>query len=164
MKILGLELNKENIIGYGIQFIMIALSFMIMVIGGVKFLIISFIFFGSAGVLEYVLMKRFFSMEKNKISKKDKISKKIKNGFLWVHNNIGFIKKYNITIYAFKKIGFLPSFISYLIMLLYILIAFSLFKLISYYTFIIYILPIISNIYYFFKYHYFIYDKSKKEK
>jgi hypothetical protein len=154
-------MEKEKILGYGIQLLLIFLTLIIMLIGGIKFLIISVIFYGGGGIFEFMIMNYFYSKDKEKISKKDKFSKKIKNGFLWVHRNCDFIKKYNTTIYNFKGVGQLPSFTSYLIMLLYVVLAFFLFKKISYYAFIIYTIPIITNIFSFFKYHYEISDYRK---
>jgi hypothetical protein len=127
-----------------------------MYLGGMEFFIISFIFFAGAGIFEFLIMDRFYSKEKTKILKKDKNAIKIGNAFLWVHKIIDFIKRYNSTIYDFKKIGFLISSISYLIMFLYVTLAFFLFREFYYYGLLIYLIPIASNVYSFFRNRYFI--------
>jgi len=157
-------MEKEKILGHGIQILIILFTFIIMFIGGIRFLIISIIFYLGGGIFEFIVMNYFYSKGIEKISKKDEFSKKIKNGFLWVHKNCDFIEKYNTTIYDFKKIGQLPSFTSYLIMFLYVAIAFFLFKKVSYYAFIIYTIPVITNISSFFKYRYYISDSKKAKK
>lgn len=93
-----------------------------------------------------------------KIGKKDKNSTKISNALLWVHQNIEFIKKYNTTIYEFEKVGFIVSVFPYFIILVYVAIAFYLFKQFSYFGFCIYLIPIISNIFSFLKNEYDILD------
>jgi len=156
-------IKRENIIGYGINFILVALAFYIMFLGGLRFLIVSIIFYGSAGLFEFVIMNRFYG-PKVKLLKKIPSTSKIANGFLWVHGIIRFIRINDITIYDFKKLKYFPSFTAYLIMLSYILIAFFLFKEFSYWAFIIYLVPLITNIAVFFSYHYFIYASETKTK
>ncbi len=156
-------IKKENIIGYGINFILVALAFYIMFLGGLKFLIISIVFYGSAGLFEYITMNRFYG-PKVKLMKKLPVLLKIANGFLWVHGIIRFIRINNTTIYDFKRIRYLPSITAYLIMGIYVLIASILFKQFSYYGLLIYLIPILTNIIIFFDYHYFIYAQKNKNK
>ena len=107
-------------------------------------------------------MNSFCSKPKKNLSKKDKNTTKIKNAFLWVHRNVDFIKNYNNTIYDFNKIGSLVCALSYLIMFVYVAIAFFLYKQFSYYGFAIYLIPIIFNVYSFFKHRYYIWSPSDK--
>ena len=146
------------IIGRFFQIIFILAALATMYFAGFKFFIVSIIFFGSGGAFEFLIMNFFYSNSKKNLSKKDKNTTKINNAFLWIHRNIDFIKKYNTTIYDFNKMGSLVCIISYLIMFLYVVIAFLLYKQFSYYGFLIYLIPIISNSYSFFKNHYFISD------
>jgi len=156
-------IRKEDIIGYGINSILIAIALVIMFLGGLKFLIISLIFYAGGGLFEFVITNRFYG-PKVKLLKKIPSTSKIANGFLWVHGIVRFIRINNTTIYDFKKLKYLPSFTAYLIMLSYILIAFFLFKEFSYWAFIIYLVPLIINIAVFFSYHYFIYTPEIKTK
>ena len=158
-----MKVTKEDFIERGSQLTIILYAFIIMFIGGWIFLLASFIFFALAAAFEGVIVGRFVSKTKGKISKKDKISKKLKDGFLWVHGIIHFIKKYNTTIYYPEKIGNLTGIISYFIILLYIGIAYLLFQVISYYAFIIYLIPIITNLIFYFRNHYYIFNYPKKK-
>ncbi|MBU1245629.1 MAG: hypothetical protein ABIJ20_04605 [Nanoarchaeota archaeon] len=137
---------KERVIGRFFQFFLAIVALIFMVYIGGEFLIISLIFFFTAGIFEFLFLNNFVS--KKKTSKKPK---GIKDSFLWVHQIINFIKKYNTDIYDFKKVKGVVAAFSYFIIFLYILVAFLLFKIFSYYGFIIYTIPIITNIYSFFK-------------
>ncbi|MFW5846973.1 MAG: hypothetical protein ACOCUU_02315 [Nanoarchaeota archaeon] len=152
------KITKEEIIGRFFQIVFILMALAIMYFGGLKFFIVSIIFFGSGGAFEFLIMNYFYSKPKKNLSKKDKNATKISNAFLWVHRNIDFIKRYNTTIYDFNKIGSLVCALSYFIILVYVAIAFLLYKQFSYYGFLIYLIPIISNSYSFFRNHYFISD------
>jgi hypothetical protein len=156
------KITKEEIIGRFFQIVFILMALATMYFGGLKFLIISIIFFGFGGAFEYLIINYFYSKPKKNLSKKDKNATKIKNAFLWVHRNIDFIKRYNTTIYDFNKIGSLVCALSYLIMLVYVAIAFFLYKQFSYYGFTIYLIPIISNVYSFFKHRYYIWSPLDK--
>jgi len=134
-----------------------------MFIGGWIFFLASIIFLVLAATFEVVIMNRFVSKSKGKISKKDKVTKKIKDGFLWVHGIINFIKKYNLTIYCPEKIGNLTGIVSYLVIFLYLIIAYLLFQIISYFAFIIYLITIITNIIFYFRNHYYIFNYHKKK-
>jgi len=158
-----MKITKEEFIERGFQFAIVLYIFIIMIIGGWLFFLASLIFFALAAAFEGVIINRFVSKSKGKISKKDKISKKLKDGFLWVHGIIHFIKKYNLTIYHSEKIGNLTGIISYLVIFLYVAIAYLLFQVVSYFAFIIYLIPIITNILFFFKNHYYIFNYSKKK-
>jgi len=150
------KITKEEIIGRFFQIIFILAALVTMYFGGLRFLIVSIIFFGSGGAFEFLIMNYFYSKPKKDISKKDKNTTKIKNAFLWIHQNVDFIKKYNTTIYDFNKVGSLICTLSYLIMFIYVVIALFLFNQFSYYGFMIYLIPIISNVYSFFRNYYFI--------
>ena len=151
-------MTKEEIIGRFFQIFFIAITFLIMYLAGWKFFIISFIFVACGGAFEFIIINQFYSKQKIKIAKKDENITKIKNAFLWVHKTVDFIKRYNATIYNFNKIGYLVSSYSYFIMYLYVIIAFFLFKQFSYYGFLIYLVPVISNVFSFFRNKYFITD------
>lgn len=155
-------IKKETMIGYGINFILVVLAFYIMFLGGLKFLIVSIVFYGSAGLFEFIIMSRF-SGPKARLIKKIPGPLKVAKGFLWVHGIICFIRINNTTIYNFKKLGYLPSLTAYLIIGVYVLIASILFNTFSYYGLIIYLIPIITNIIIFFNYHYFIYAQETKK-
>ncbi len=154
---------KKRFFSNGAHFIILAASFVIMFFGVLKFLLVSLIFILLAAVFEGVIMNRFVSNGKEKISKKDSITKQIKNGSLWVHGIMHFIKKYNLTIYHSEKIGNLTGVISYFVIFLYVVVAYLLYQVISYFAFVIYLIPIITNIIYYFKYSYYILDFSKKK-
>jgi len=150
--------SKKSIIGYGINFVIVAIAFILMVFGGLKFLIISLIFFGGGGVFEFIIMNRFHGKVHKKISIKDSFGKKIKNGIYWVHGILIFIALYGTTIYDFKKIGYLPSIASYLTMLIYVLISLLYFQYNgSYFAFIFYLILVVTNLLCFFMFHYFVY-------
>jgi hypothetical protein len=153
-------LTKEGIIGRFCQIFLIVLTLIIMYLGGLKFAIVSIMFFSLGGLFEFFIMSCFYSKSEKSISKKDGIPIKLKNSFLWVHGNVEFIRKYNNTIYNFKKIGSSVCFFSYLIMLLYVAVAFALFNKFSYYGFLIYLIPVITNIYFFFQFRYFVASKK----
>jgi len=157
-----MKITKEEFIEKGFQLVIILYAFFIMFIGGWLFFLGSLIFFALAAAFEGVIINKFVSKSKGKISKKDKITKKIKDGFLWVHGIIHFIKKYNLTIYHSEKIGNLTGIISYLVVFLYIAVAYLLFQIVSYFAFIIYLIPIITNIIFYFQNHYIIFNYSKK--
>lgn len=157
-----MKITKEEFIERGFQLVIILYIFIIMFLGGWIFLLASLIFFVLAAAFEGVIINRFVSKNKAKISKKDKISKKVKDGFLWVHGIIYFIKKYNTTIYHHEKIGNLTGIISYFVVFLYVGIAYLLFQVVSYYAFIIYLIPIVTNIVFYFQNHYYIFNYSKK--
>jgi len=158
-----MKITKEEFIEEGFQLVIVLYTFIIMLIGGWIFLLASFIFFALAATFEGVIASRFVSKGKGKISKKDNPLKKIKDGFLWVHGIIHFIKKYNITIYYPKKIGNLTGIISYLVIFLYVVIAYLLFQVVSYFAFIVYLIPIVTNIIFYFRNHYYIFNYSKKK-
>ncbi|MBU1136714.1 MAG: hypothetical protein ABIG37_03725 [Nanoarchaeota archaeon] len=149
-------MTLKNFLGRSLQFILVLFAVIIMLSARFEFFIISFVFYAFGGIFEFIIMNKFYGDKKEKLSYKDKTIKKIKNGFLWVHKNLKFIKKYNSTIYDFNKIGILTCVSSYAIMLMYIIIARLLFNSISYYAFLIYLIPTITNIYYFHKYKYHI--------
>ena len=158
-----MKITKEEFIEGGFQLVIALYTFIIMFIGGWVFLLASFVFFALAAAFEGVIINRFVSKGKEKISKKDKITKKIKDGFLWVHGIIHFIKKYNLTSYQPEKIVNLTGIISYLVIFLYVAIAYLLFQIISYFAFIIYLIPIVTNIIFYFRNHYYIFNYSKKK-
>lgn len=150
-------MNKENIFGQIIQFLLVGITFIIMLFGGLRFLVVSLIFFGLAGVFEFIIMHRFFGKLSKKISKRDSLKIKFKNSFLWVHGILTFILLYNTTIYNFKKNGLLLGAIPYFIMLFYVVLAFILYKFnYGYFSFIPYLIPIILNLYSFFNLKYLI--------
>jgi hypothetical protein len=150
-------MDKLEIVGDIFQFLLIGISLVLMFCGGLKFFIISLIFFGGGGFFEFLIMHNFFSKGHNKISKKDSLITKFKNSFLWVHGILIFIFLYNTTIYDFKKNGFLLGIISYGIMLFYVLISFILYNFnYGYFSFIPYLIPIVLNLYSFFGLRYFI--------
>ncbi len=150
-------MNKKEIFGNGIQFLLVGITFLVMLIGGLKFFIVSLIFFGLAGLFEFVVMHRFFAKSSKKISKRDNFTMKLKNGFLWVHGILAFIWLYNDTVYNFKKNGLLLGTIPYFIMLSYIILAFILYRFnYSYFSFIPYLVPVVLNLYSFFNLKYFI--------
>ena len=151
-----INLIKNTIFGRFFQIFFILATFYVMYLGGLRFLIISLIFFFGGGIFEFVIMNRFYSKPKENISIRDSLSKKIKNAFLWVHKNIDFMKKYNTTIYNFNKVGFLVSFFSYLIVFFYVLIVLFLFGQFSYYGFLIYLIPVLTNLCCFFRQKYLI--------
>lgn len=151
-------MNKENILGHFIQFLLVGITFIIMWFGGLRFFIISLVFFGFAGFFEFVVIHRFFAKPSKKIFKKDNLITKFKNSFLWVHGILIFIWSYNTTIYDFKKNGLLLGAIPYFIMLFYVILAFILFQFnYSYFSFIPYLIPVVLNLYSFFNLRYFIY-------
>jgi len=158
-----MKITKEEFIERGFQFVIVLYAFIIMFLGGLLFFLSSLIFFMLAAAFEGVIMNRFVSKGKGKISKKDKASKKIKDGFLWVHGIIHFIKKYNITIYYPEKIGNLTGIVSYLVIFLYVVIAYLLFQIISYFAFIIYLIPMATNIIFYFRSHYYIFNYPRKK-
>ncbi len=158
-----MKITKEQFLERGFQLVIALYTFIIMLLAGWIFFLASFIFFTLAAVFEGTIMNRFVSKGKEKISKKDKFIKKIKDGFLWVHGIIHFIKKYNLTIYHHERIGNLTGVISYLVILLYIVIAYFLFQIISYLAFVIYLIPIITNITFYLRNHYYIFNYSKKK-
>lgn len=158
-----MKITKEEFIEGGFQFAIVLYILIIMLLGGWIFFLVSLIFFVLAATFERVIMDRFVSKSKEKISKKDKISKKLKDGFLWVHGIIHFIKKYNLTIYSPEKIGNLTGIVSYFVIFLYVLIAYLLFQIISYFAFIIYLIPMATNIIFYFRNHYYIFNYSKKK-
>ena len=156
-------MKKETLIGNGIDYLIILLVFVLMFFGGLRFFIVSFIFFGSGGLFEYVIMTRFYGRSKLKISRKDKLWKKIFNGFIWVHYIVPFVASYGTTIYNYKKLGHLTNFFAYLIMFLYVLVAFLLYsRNPSYFVFIVYLIPVISNSWGFLKHRYFAFMPKKK--
>ena len=122
---------------------------------------ISLIFILLGGLGEYIFKNKFYSKETNKISFKDNLKTKIKNGFLWVHANIFYIKKYGTKIYNYEKVGILVSSTAYVIMLIYILAALALYNQFSEYGLLIYLIPIISNLYFFIKNKYILLDLKK---
>ena len=153
-------MKKEDIIGNLINGLIILIIATIMFLGGTNFLIISTIFLGSGALFEFAIMNHFYE-NKRKLIKNIPTKLKIANGFLWVHGIIHFIKINNTTIYNFKKLGYLPSFIAYSIMLIYVLVACRLFQMFSYWGLIVYLLPIITNTIIFFNYNYYITNKIK---
>jgi len=158
-----MKITKEDFMANGMHIIIIASAFIIMLFGNFTFFLASLIFFLLAGWFEWIIMSKFVGKGKRKISKKDKITKQIKNSFLWVHGILHFIKKYNLSIYHPKKVGVLTGVISYFIIFLYVLVAYVLYQFVSYFAFIIYLIPIITNILFFFKNHYYIFNYPKKK-
>ena len=138
-------MKKDKLFGNGIQTLMILFALFIMYLGGLKFVIISIIFYGIGGLYEFIIMNNFYSKSKEKITKRDLLIRKIKNGLFWVHDIVGFRKRYNTTIYDFKNIGQTSSFVAYLTMNIYVLISYLLFINFSYFGLIIYIVPAITN-------------------
>lgn len=126
-------------------------------VGNIYILIYSFIFLGLGGFFEEIIMNKFYSKGTKKISKRDKLSKKIRYSFLWTHSIIRFIKTYSTTIYDYKKIGYLTSIISYLTIALYVFIVTILYSSIDYYALLVYLIPVIANGYDFLTNKYFIY-------
>src|SRR3989344_2030453 len=138
-------MQKESLEGHGIQVLMILIALIVMFFGGLKFLIISIVFYGLGGFYESIVMNKFYGIGSKRITKKDGLFKKVENGFLWVHDIMLFRKRYNITIYDFKNIGQVPSFVAYLTMNVYVLVSYLLFINFSYIGFVIYLIPAISN-------------------
>ena len=157
-----MQINKEKILGRTYQVLLILISIGIIILSlDLKFIIISFLFFGVAGGgWEFITMNKFYA--KGIKIKKENIRESIKYGLLWVHFNIDCIKRYGTKMYYFKKLGSFPTFVSYLTMTLYILTALLLYQTFSYYGLIIYIIPFLTNLYSFWKNNYYIIDSLKK--
>ncbi len=151
-------MNRKDILGHAILFFIGFLTFLVMIFGGVIFFIGSLIFFGLGGLFELIIMRKFYG-PKARIKKKLKFSLRISRGVLWVHGIIHFIKIENNTIYDFKRFGYLTSFTSYFIMLLYVFVASLLFKVWNFYAFIIYIFPILTNLIFLLKNRYMIFAR-----
>lgn len=143
-------MRKKEIIGFLIAFFLVLITFLLMYFGGWRFLIVSFVFYAIGGAAEFIIKQKFYAKEK-------KIKPSCYLGFLWVHGIIHYIKKYGTEIYNYDKLGLLPVFTAYFIMFLYVLISFILFNLYGDYGFIIYLIPILTNIYFFWKHSYFIF-------
>lgn len=128
-----------------LHLIIVALTIFVMIdIWGI-FLIISLIFFAIGGAFEWLIMSRSFIPAKPVQKRKNSFSI-ISQGFMWVHQIRRFIAIEKTTIYDFRKVGYFPSIVAYLIMFLYVFIASIFYLEISYFACIIYILPIITNL------------------
>lgn len=158
-----MNIEKEGIAGFVIEFAITILILILVILGDFWFLIITSIFFILGASYEFVVMNHFISLTKKQISKKDKLEKRAKFGLLWVHNLIRIREHYNCTIYDYKKIGFLPSSISYLAMFLYTFFVFILTECIGYYSFLFYLIPIVTNGTSFFRHNYLIVLKKRRE-
>ncbi len=137
-------MGKEDIFGRVIQVLMILIALVVMYLGGFEFLIASIIFYGLGSFYEFIIMIKFYG-GKEKITRNDAFAIKLKNGLFWVHNLIGFRKKYKNTIYDFKSVGQLPLFVAYLIMDVYVIVAWISFVNFFYVGLILYLIPIIFN-------------------
>ena len=80
------KITKENIIGRFFQIFFIAVALLIMYLGGWKFFIVSFIFFGIGGAFEFIIINRFNSNSKNNISK-NAIDSNTKGGLILSKSN-----------------------------------------------------------------------------
>jgi len=57
-------MKKDKLFGNGIQTLMILFALFIMYLGGLKFVIISIIFYGIGGLYEFIIMNNFYSKSK----------------------------------------------------------------------------------------------------
>jgi hypothetical protein len=135
-----------------LTFLLVGLAFLIMLLGGLRFLIISLVFFGGGGLFEWMMMRRTFVSHPPK-KKKGNILVKISEGVLWVHQIVYFIVLRRSTIYHFKTHGYLPSIFAYLTMLIYVLMVYLFYQIISYWAFILYAIPVITNLWALVKYY-----------
>jgi hypothetical protein len=103
-------------------------------------------------------MNWFFGDGKENLSDKDSLKQKFSNSILWVHNIIGFRKRYNKTIYNTEQVGVLLGVLPYIIMLLYVIVSRFAYDSFSYYGFLVYLIPALSNVYFFARHAYIIAD------
>lgn len=146
-------MKKEALVGIFAQIILVILAVIVMALGGRYFFTVSFGFFFLAGIAEFIFANNFKG--------KAHLKPKTKDGILWVHGVAEYIKRYNTTIYNFKKLGPSQSFLAYLIMFIYIVVALFLYKHFdhsTYFVYLIYLIPILSNLYYFLRNNYKIED------
>ena len=129
---------------------MIFLALILMWLGGLKFFVVSFIFFIIGGAFELIITFRFYGSNK-KDTKSSSTKSEILNGILWVHEGINFIKINNTTIYEFKKFGLTTLFVSYLTMNFYVGVSLLMYNFFGNYAFILYLLPVITNLKSFFE-------------
>jgi len=142
----------KDFLTHFLTFLLVALTFVMMWLGGTKFLIISAIFYVAGGLFEWIMMRRPHPLTKS-FKKKRTFLVKISEGVMWVHEITFFMAIRRTTIYDFKKLGYLPSIFTYLIMLAYVLVAYLLYQVISYLAFIIYLIPVITNLRVLLKYY-----------
>lgn len=142
----------KDFLTHFLTFLLVALTFVMMWLGGTKFLIISFIFFGGGGLFEWIMMRRPHPLTKS-FKKKRTFLVKISEGVMWVHEIVFFIAIRRTTIYDFKRLGYLPSIFAYLTMFVYVLIAYLLYPIISYLAFLVYLIPVITNLRVLIKYY-----------
>ena len=147
-----------------IQFILMLLVFFTMYLGGLKFFIASFVFFSLGGLFEFITMKLFVSKAKAKKIYKDTFYEKIKKGSLWVHMNLDFIQRYNSSIYNLNKFGIGAFSTSYIIMLIYVLLALALYTYFNYFGFLVYLIPVLTNLSPLRKYKFQIIQRIKENK
>jgi len=131
--------------GFGIRFIIFLVLLALLLLGGLKFMVVSIIFFGLGGLFEFIIMNNVQG-PKVKLMGKIPLGLKMQNGFLWVHAIVRFIKINGTTIYDYNKLGLFVMFTAYLIMVLYVGVALLLFKMWGSYAFYIYLIPIGTNI------------------
>ena len=142
----------KDFLTHFLTFLLVALTFVMMWLGGIKFLIISFIFFGGGGLFEWIMMRRTYLLTKS-FKKKRTFLVKISEGVMWVHEIVFFIAVRRTTIYDFRRLGYLPSIFAYLTMFVYVLIAYLFYPIISYLAFLVYLIPVITNLRVLIKYY-----------
>ena len=156
-----MKINKNEFVGRSYQSLLLIISLGILILSrDLKFMVssLSFLIFG--GLWELIFMERFYTKQIK--LKKCNLRESIKYGLMWVHLNANCIKKYGTKLYFFDKLGTLPTFVAYLTMTLYVMIALLLYQNFSYYGLIIYAVPVITNIYSFWRNDYYILDSLKK--
>ena len=156
-------MKLKDFLAHSLHFLLVALTFVMMWLGGTKFLIISFIFFGGGGLFEWIMMRRPHPLTKS-FKKKRTFLVKISEGVMWVHEIVFFIAIRRTTIYDFRRLGYLPSIFAYLTMFVYVLIAYLFYPIISYSAFLVYLIPIITNLRVLIKYYKIVKQYKNKRK
>lgn len=131
---------------------------------GYIFSIFSVAFWFIAATAEFIFSNQFYGVGAKKHPPENiSILKNFYYGFLYIHFNMAFLKKYRQrSMYDFiNSERFFRSTTPYFIMFLYTIIVFILYQCISYFAFIIYLIPIITNTFCFFSYWYAIVPKKK---
>jgi hypothetical protein len=142
-------MKGNQIIGYSFQVLFISLILVLSYIGERIFFIFSILFLFAGGFYEFVIMNNFKGTGKENPSK----CGTFKSSFLWVHQNVDFIKRFGKTIYSYDKTS-KYIFCSYLIFFLYVLVAFILYRFLYLYSILIYLFPVLTNLYSFFRNRY----------
>ncbi len=153
----------KKILTYFLIFLLGISTFVLMWLGGKKFLIVSFIFFAVGALFEWIVMRRTHPLTKP-FKKKRNFLVKISEGVMWVHEIIFFIAVRRTTIYDFKRLGYLPSIFAYLTMFVYVLIAYLFYPIISYLAFTIYLIPVVTNLRVLIKYYKAVKQYNKRKK